>query len=84
MNTAAWALHSIHKKKKKKNKRRKRIEEGGGGRERESARGSDTRGERWEKEYVGAKRDHLRAKKPSGDLWTLRTDRRAEWADAQR
>ena len=42
------------------------------------------RGERWEKEYVGAKRDHLRAKKPSGDLWTLRTDRRAEWADAQR
>lgn len=64
---------------KKKNK----IEEREGKKESVSRR-------RYEVEGVGKRErekktgDHLLAKKPSGDLWPWRNQRREEWADARR
>lgn len=72
-------LRTTTTRRKKKNK----IEEREGKKESVSRR-------RYEVEGVGKRErekktgDHLLAKKPSGDLWPWRNQRREEWADARR
>lgn len=72
-----------HNKKKKKKKQDRRT----GGKKREcvekEVRGGGSRNER-EREREKKTGDHLLAKKPSGDLWPWRNQRREEWADARR